>query len=59
MGDARIGSLIVIGMVHKTINMCLPFLNNTLAAFCYPIALNTKLAFSIMHYNKTGTYKTL
>jgi hypothetical protein len=59
MGDAGIDSLIVIGIVCKTINMCLPFLNNTLAAFCYPITLNVKSAFSTMHYNKIGIYRTL
>jgi hypothetical protein len=59
IGDTKISSLILIGMVCKIINIYLPFLNNTLAAFCYPVALNVKLAFSATHYNKTGTYKTL
>jgi hypothetical protein len=59
IGDAGIGSLIVIGIVYKTVNIYLSFFDNTLAAFCYPVALNTKLVFSAMHYNKTGTYRTL
>jgi hypothetical protein len=59
IGNARIGSLIIIGIVHKTVNIYLPFFNNTLAAFYYPVALNAKLAFSAIYYNKTGTYKTL
>jgi hypothetical protein len=59
IGDARISNFIVIGMVCKTINIYLPFLDNILAAFCYFIALNAKLAFSTIYYNKIGTYRML